>query len=181
MHTAAQRKRWTLEEVEALPERPGVAYELYYGELWVTPAPTDRHQTIIARLNRILVPYVDAQGLGLVFHPRAVIRHERVVQVEPDQMVRHEHDDPDGDWENAPVPSLVVEVVSPSSRKRDYGDKPDFYVKQGIPTYWIVDDKKRAFTVVEPGRERRVVTDTMTWHPAGATEPLVFDLERVFR
>ena len=38
MHTAPPRKRWTLEEVHALPE-DGNKYELVYGELWVTPAP----------------------------------------------------------------------------------------------------------------------------------------------
>lgn len=183
MHTAAARdgaRRWTLEEMHALPERPGIKYELYYGELWVTPAPTDGHNTIIARLTHILVPYVDARGLGRVYHPRSVVRHRREVEVEPDLMVRQPNLDPDGAWKNAPLPSLVVEVVSRSSRRRDSGDKCDFYMKKEIPTYWIVDGDRRTFTVVEPGRDPVVVTETMTWMPAGTMEPLAFDVARVF-
>jgi Uma2 family endonuclease len=125
MHTAPPEKRWTLEEVHALPE-DGNKYELFYGELWVTPAPTNRHETILARLSAILTPYVLAQRLGLVYHPRSVFRVGREVEFEPDEMVRQPHPDPHGPWETAPRPILVVEVVSPSSRRRDYGEKRDF-------------------------------------------------------
>ena len=90
-----ETKRWTLEELHGLPEDDGNSYELAYGELWVTPAPTDRHETILARLARILDPYVEAQGLSLVYRARAVIRVGRDVEVEPDLMVRQPHPDPD--------------------------------------------------------------------------------------
>jgi Uma2 family endonuclease len=181
MHTVPrpQGKRWTLEEVHALPEN-GNKYELVYGELWVTPAPRDRHETILARLTRILDPYVDAQGLGLVYHPRAVFRVRRDVEVEPGLMVRQPRPDPDGEWETAPWPSLVVEVVSRSSRKRDYGRKRELYMSEGIPEYWIVDGEIRTITVVRSGRDPEAVTDQLTWMPAGAREPLTFELTRVF-
>jgi Uma2 family endonuclease len=179
MHTAPPKKRWTLEEMHALPE-DGNKYELFHGELWVTPAPTNRHETILARLNAILTPYVIAQGLGLVYHSRAVFRVGREVEFEPDEMVRLQHPDPYGSWETAPRPILVVEVVSPSSRQRDYGKKRDFYMQREIPEYWIVDDDRRAITVVQPGRDPEIVTDRLTWSPAGAREPLTFELTHVF-
>jgi Uma2 family endonuclease len=34
---------------------------------------------------------------------------------------------------------LVVEVVSPDSRKRDYEDKFHEYARGGVPEYWIID------------------------------------------
>ena len=37
------------------------------------------------------------------------------------------------------VPLLAVEVLSPSSRKRDVGDKLTAYRDAGVPTYWVVD------------------------------------------
>ena len=44
------------------------------------------------------------------------------------------------DWETAPRPFLVVETLSPSTRRRDVGVKRDVYIEEaGIPEYWIVD------------------------------------------
>lgn len=38
----------------------GNKYELVRGELFVTPLPTDEHETILARLTALLVPFVAA-------------------------------------------------------------------------------------------------------------------------
>jgi Uma2 family endonuclease len=179
MHTAPHRKRWTLEEVHALPE-DGNKHELVYGALWVTPGPTEQHNDIVARLTAILVPYVLAQGLGFVYHPRTVFRVGREVEVEPDLLVRQPHPDPHGSSESAPRPILVVEVVSPGSRRRDYGKKRALYLEQGIPGYWIVDGDARTVTVAIPGRDPEVATDRLTWAPAGARAPLTFELARAF-
>src|SRR6476646_4325149 len=81
-------RAWTLAELHRLPD-DGNKYELVYGELFVTPAPTEEHETIAASLSRSLVPFVEAQGLGLVYHPRAVVQR-RKSEVEPDIMVRAE-------------------------------------------------------------------------------------------
>ena len=86
MHMATVTKQWTLEEVHSLPD-DGNKYELVRGELFVTPPPTDPHETIAARLSRLLDPYVAEHGLGYVYHPRAVMRFDGS-EVEPDLMVR---------------------------------------------------------------------------------------------
>ena len=86
MLMATQTKRWTLEELHRLPD-DGNKYELVRGNLFVTPAPTEAHETILARLTMILVPYVAANELGLVYRPRAVVRFDGS-EVEPDLMVR---------------------------------------------------------------------------------------------
>ena len=36
-------------------------------------------------------------------------------------------------------PSLVVEVLSPSTATMDLGRKRDLYAEHGVPFYWIVD------------------------------------------
>ena len=75
MHMATNLKRWTLEELHRLPD-DGNKYELVRGDLFVTPPPNDGHETILARLTAVLTPYVLAQQLGLIYHPRSVLRFE---------------------------------------------------------------------------------------------------------
>ena len=66
MHMATVTKQWTLEEVHSLPD-DGNKYELVRGELFVTPPPTDPHETIAARLSALLTPYVEREKLGYVY------------------------------------------------------------------------------------------------------------------
>jgi Uma2 family endonuclease len=179
MRMGTETRRWTWEQFQRLPDEPGVTYEFVEGELWVTPPPTEHHNEIAARLNAILLPYVVAQRLGLVYLPRAALRAGQERQLEPDLMVRQPHPDPRGTWETAPRPILVVEVVSPSSRGRDYGKKRDVYMEHRIPEYWIVDGDERSLTVVRPGRDPVTVRDVLTWAPAGASEPLTFAVSRI--
>jgi Uma2 family endonuclease len=179
MSGTREAKHWTLEEVHALPE-DGNKYELIYGELLVTPAPTDNHETIAARLTRILDPYVAEHGLGLVYRPRAVFRIGREVETEPDLMVRQPHPEPEAAWERAPRPSLVVEIVSKSSRRHDFGKKRALYLMAGIPEYWIVDGVSRTITVIRPAREAVTLKRELTWAPADASAALTFELSEVF-
>ena len=99
---------WTLEEVHSLPD-DGNKYELVRGELFVTPPPTFGHETIGARLTRLLDPFIAVHHLALVYHPKAVMRFEGP-EVEPDLMVR-QAGGRDTNWDNAPVPILVVESI----------------------------------------------------------------------
>lgn len=180
MRMATESRPWTMDELHRLPD-DGNRYELVHGELFVTPAPTDRHETIAARLGHLLVPYVEAHGLGLVYRPRAVIRVGREAEVEPDLMVRQPHPEADGAWETAPLPILVVEILSGTTRRRDFGAKRVLYAEElRIPEYWIVDGHARTVTVVAPDRETRVVRDRLAWHPSGAGAPLDVDLAAVF-
>ncbi|HEX4684419.1 MAG TPA: hypothetical protein VH277_17000 [Gemmatimonadaceae bacterium] len=48
MHMVTRARRWTLAEVHSLPD-DGNKYELIHGELYVTPAPSTDHETILAR------------------------------------------------------------------------------------------------------------------------------------
>lgn len=178
MHMATKLKRWTLDELHSLPD-DGNKYELIHGELFVTPAPSDDHETILARLTRILDRYVEANTLGHVYHPRAVFRFEGS-EVEPDLMVRQEAPGLGYAWERAPLPILIVEVFSPTTRRRDQDQKKNFYMEARIPEYWMIDPDQRTVTIVRLGGDRATVTDTLTWHPASAAEPLEIDLAVLF-
>jgi Uma2 family endonuclease len=133
---------------------------------------------LVAVLRGILQRYVDAWNLGRIYTPRSVIRALES-EVEPDLMVRQpsRHED----WAELPVPTLVVEVASKSTRRRDVGKKRQFYVDVTVPEYWVVDRDQRVIRVVRPGREDVVAADSVSWHPTGAEEPLVVDVAAYFR
>ena len=175
---ATRTKKWTLSEVHSLPD-DGNKYELIRGELFVTPPPSEEHETIAARLARMLDPYVAANNLGLVYRPRAVVRFKGS-EAEPDLMVRQPKTGSGRDWDNAPIPSLLVEVLSGSTRRRDLGAKREFYREVGIPDYWIVDPDRREVRIVRMGREDEMATERLVWTPAGTAEPLVIIVPAIF-
>jgi Uma2 family endonuclease len=146
--------------------------------LFVTPAPSPDHETIAMRLRRILEPYVETQTLGRVYTPRSVIRFDGS-EAEPDLIVRHEPAR-GATWDDAPTPILVVEVLSPTTHRRDRGPKRGLYLDAGVEEYWIVDGDARTITCVRAGEADRVVADRMTWEPSAASSSLSFDLSEVF-
>ena len=178
MHMATQLKRWTLEEVHSLPD-DGNKYELVRGELFVTPPPSEDHETILARLARVLDPYVAAHGLGMVYRPRAVMRFEGS-EVEPDLMVRQPRMIRATDWDDAPTPILIVEVLSGSTRRRDVGQKRELYLDAGVGEYWVVDPERRTILVARRGLPDVVASETVTWRAAAAPTPLVVDVASLF-
>ena len=171
-------KVWTLEELHSLPD-DGNKYELVHGELFVTPPPAVAHEEIAARLGSVLSPFVAANGLGYVYHPRAVIQ-SRGSEVEPDLMIRLPHPNPDAGWDAWPVPLLVVEIISPGTRRRDREQKRVFYLEAGVAEYWIVDAERRNITVVRPGKDDRVEDERVDWAPSGAGAVLSVSLDGVF-
>ena len=177
MPMAATSGSWTLDQLHALPE-DGNKYELVHGELLVTPAPSFGHEVILALLTDILAPYVGENRLGYVFRARAALQFGES-EVEPDLMVRSGNRET-SDWRSAPPPSLVVEVLSPTTRRRDRVRKRDFYLEAGVAEYWIVDPEAKTLTIVRRAEPDVVLGDAVRWHPAGASEPLDIPLSRLF-
>jgi Uma2 family endonuclease len=75
---------------------------------------------------------------------------------------------------------LAVEVLSPSSGRYDRVTKRPHYQRH-VPEYWIVDLDARLFERWRAGDERpEILTETLEWTPAGASEPFTLDLIRFF-
>lgn len=173
----AQPSAWTVEDLDRFPD-DGNRYEVLHGELFVTPPPEPDHETVIARLIRLLVPFVEEHRLGMVFAGHPVIRTADS-HVEPDLAVR-QAPAPKSKWEAAPVPILVVEVLSPTTRRRDLGPKRAFYIdEKKVPDYWIVDEERRTVSVIRPGATPLVATDRFNWSPSGAAATLEVIVDKV--
>ena len=127
--------RFTRADLDAMPD-DGRRYELLDGAIVVTPTPTFRHQRVTFRLARVLDDIVPS-GLTVCISPLDVFLPTGDV-LQPDVFVISEDAVVD-DKVQGGVPLLVVEVLSPSSRRRDAGDKLTAYRDAGVPSYWVVD------------------------------------------
>ena len=170
--------RWTREQVLNLPA-DGNRYELVDGELIVTPCPAPRHQFVLAALFGALAPYVRAAELGQLLWSPADLELEPGQLMQPDLFVL-----PSiafTRWEDAPLPLLVVEALSPSTARYDRGLKRRFYQRAGVPEYWIVDIDAQVVERWRPSDERPEVLDAeLTWSPRDAYAPLVISLPELF-
>lgn len=113
--------------------------EIIDGELFVTAAPSYRHQSVVKRLLRFLDRYVEEHGGDVVVSPFDVFLSE-VDVVQPDLLVvttekleRLEEAFLRG------APDIAIEVSSRSTRRLELIRKRDLYERYGVPEYWYVD------------------------------------------
>ena len=184
MHTVRPEDpgRWTIDQLHRLPD-DGNRYELVGGELFVTPPPSPGHQLISAALQQLLVAYVREQQLGVVMSaPNQLMLGHEQEEVQPDLMViPAAAGDIRGSWRELPRPMLVVEILSPTTSRRDRVAKRHLYMRERIPTYWIVDGETRSIRAVRPEREDVIASDSLVWHPDAAAAPLAVDVTALFR
>ena len=182
MGMPAQNIEWTAEMVRALPD-DGNRYEAVDGELLVSPAPTPRHQAVLARLFLILSPYVRQHRLGWVLWSPADIELSPHTVVQPDLfVVPDEGKGEPASWSEIKRLLLVVEGLSPSTASHDRLKKRPAYQKAGIPEYWILDIDSRLVERWTPDDARpEVIVDVFEWRPKPDIEPLRIDLAQVFR
>ena len=137
------RARLTYEDYAALPD-DGRRYELHEGELSVTPSPGLDHQDIVGNLFVMLRGHVNARGLGRVFvAPVDCILGDSTV-VQPDIVfVETARQSVMGKRGIEGPPTLVVEVISPSSAGIDRRQKLPLYERYAVPYCWIVDPSAR--------------------------------------
>jgi len=133
----------TYADYAALPD-DGRRYEVHEGELWVMPAPNIRHQRVNLNLCDVLLHHVRSQRLGEIFvAPVDCILTDTTV-VQPDIVfVDALHASRVTERAIEGAPTLVVEVLSPSTERTDRGRKLDLYARHGIRYYWIVDPDRR--------------------------------------
>jgi Uma2 family endonuclease len=143
-------RKMTLEEFRDAEEEPGYSYELAQGVLEVIEIPKTPHRRVVSNLFQLAADYkrehpgvIDYFGGGSevrAWKPGVdLARHPDFGIV----FVGAALDDV-GDLK----PGLVAEVVSASSRKRDYQEKRQDYLAYGVPEYWIVDPVQRQITVL---------------------------------
>ena len=106
----------------------------------MTPAPNLRHQKISGRLHLTLGHHVLANQLGEVYAaPTDVILAPTTV-VQPGLIFIG--NDRRGIVTERAIegpPTLVIEILSPSTSRTDRITKTQLYAKHGVPHYWLLD------------------------------------------
>lgn len=136
-----------------LPDEP--RGEVLEGVFVVTPAPTTRHQRVVGDLYFAFETWLRANpGVGEAFVAPldVILRAERpAVVLQPDVVfVSAARAGIVQDWIHG-APDLVVEVVSPSSARRDAISKRDLYARYGIREFWLVWPTERRVDVLTFG------------------------------
>ncbi len=184
MAMPATKRRWTAREVRELIAKSPLAtprYELVDGELLVTPSPTWPHQRAVHILARELSAYLRTEPIGHVGASPFDVEPEPELIVQPDLFVL-----PIAEslrlLTEMPARQLLlaVEIVSPSSSRHDRVTKRPAY-QRNVPDYWAVDLDGRLIECWMPHDKRpALLTETLVWHPAGASTPLQLELPSFF-
>jgi Uma2 family endonuclease len=134
-------ERMTLAEFEAFPWREGDHWELIGGVPVMAASPRGEHSIVLSKLIFFLeYTLADADPPYHVLPVHDLRVPESESYVEPDIMVIA--DDERFRPKSVPytgTPSLIVEVLSPSTAGADVGQKQRIYAAKGVPEYWIVD------------------------------------------
>jgi len=144
-------RRWTVADLDEIEPKEGERYEVIDGKLFVTHAPSWRHQYPASQLHTAIQNWSDATGVGttlevpgLVFSAEAGVIPD-LVWVSWERLWAAE--DSAGHFTLAP--ELVVEVLSPGSEneRRDRQAKLSLYTRVGVDEYWIVNWQRREIDV----------------------------------
>jgi len=112
-------------------------YELLNGELVRKNTPSGIHQAIQSELFGRMYIFITQNKLGKIFaSPTAVVLSDYDAPQPDLTFLRKENSEKfDPDWGIKGAPDLVVEIISPSSIKRDRFDKKELYERFGVKEY----------------------------------------------
>ncbi|HLS24698.1 MAG TPA: Uma2 family endonuclease [Beutenbergiaceae bacterium] len=146
-------EEWTVDDLDQLPD-DGLQYELLDGLLLVTPAPIPVHQRAIGNLYLLLRAACPA-GLEVFLSPLDW-RPDPRTSLQPDLVVvRNE----DVGAKNVTGPLvLAVEVLSPSTRRKDLLLKRSKYEEAGVASYWVIDPEEPSILALDLVRGSYVTT-----------------------
>jgi Uma2 family endonuclease len=139
--------KYTYQDLLTIPEDRN-RYELFDGDLVVTPAPGVEHQLAVGNIYAMLRAHVQTHQLGLLLVAPVDICFAEDVVVQPDVVfVSAGRTSLVGKRRIEGAPDLIVEVLSPSTEERDRGYKFKLYAQQGVREYWLADPEARSLEI----------------------------------
>lgn len=173
--TAGPEKKWTYADYLKIDDDR--RYELIEGELVLTPSPGFFHQYAAANIEAVLRAHVEKNGLGVVIiAPFDVVLAEDTV-LQPDVLfLSRERFALLAAECLKGAPDLVVEVLSPTSGRRDRAKKSRLYFRHGVREFWLVDPAAQTVEVFSAGEKGWVLAGAFGPEDS-VTSPLLPGLE----
>lgn len=119
--------------------------EFIHGSIFMMGSPSIEHQNVVGNLFFILKNYFKDKDCKPFIAPLDVTlvdssNNKNVVQ--PDVFVICDKENIiDNSYKG--IPTLIIEVVSPSNSSHDYITKLDLYLRAGVEEYWIINPANR--------------------------------------
>ena len=145
----AHEKAYTIDDIYALPE--GERAELIDGQIYYMAPPTRTHQKISSYLHNEIYNYIKKNGGNCEVYaaPFAVFLNEDETNyVEPDISVICDPSKLDEKGCHG-APDWIIEIISPSTERMDYGIKLFKYRSAKVREYWIINPLKQAVMVYD--------------------------------
>jgi Uma2 family endonuclease len=132
--------RLTYDDFLLFPD-DGRRHELIDGEHYVTPSPNTRHQRLVVRLTAALTTYLTTwPSRGEVFVAPFDVVFSHFDIVEPDVLfIAADQQEIVTEKHVRGAPALVVEILSPGTRRVDEKIKYRLFERAGVREYWLVD------------------------------------------
>ena len=135
-------RRLTYEDYANTPDDE--RYELIDGDLIMVPGPNMPHQSNQSKLGWRIAAFVEQRDLGMVlFSDTDVVLSDTDV-VKPDLLyISKEREDIITYANIQGAPDLIIEILSPSTSRRDWNDKRDLYAEHGVREYIVMDPSNK--------------------------------------
>jgi prevent-host-death family protein len=140
----------TYEEFLQLVEQSEQRYELIDGVVYNLSAPSYKHQYAVQELIGTFYNWFKGKSCTPLTSPFDVTffkQDDNICVVQPDILVICDKENIDQKGKYKGTPTLVVEVLSPSTRSKDLIKKLDLYKQCGVKEYWIVDPMNEQVTI----------------------------------
>ena len=145
----AQERTYTIADIYALPD--GQRAELIDGQMYMMAPPTTNHQRLVAKLSHQILSHIDTKGGNCEVFPApfaVFLNEDDKNYVEPDISVICDKNKLDEYGCNG-APDWIIEIISPSTGRFDYGIKLFKYRSAGVREYWIVNPYKKTVMVYD--------------------------------
>ena len=150
--------QYTVDDVMALPD--DVRMELIDGVLYDMASPTALHQAIAGYIHHCMLDHVrrNKGGCFPFISPLSVqLDRDEKTMVQPDVLVICRKDAEDLFRENNILfgaPDFILEVITPSSVRKDAVIKMRKYKEAGVREFWLIDPKEKVLFVYDLENEQ---------------------------
>ncbi|MDO9533899.1 MAG: type II toxin-antitoxin system prevent-host-death family antitoxin [Bacillota bacterium] len=174
-------KRVSYDEYMDLVNSSDQRYELIDGEIYLLASPRFNHQVVVNEIAwhfnnyfrgkpcRSLTAPLDVRLFGF-----ATKFEEDPNVVQPDVIVICDEDKVNEDSKYEGIPTLVVEILSPTTKGKDMVTKLNLYMKSGVSEYWIVNLESKSIIQYSFSQERDI-GDLQTFGEGDTIKSTVFE------